>query len=105
MLQGSLEGSLMAGKVFVGPGEVFRERFGEINNINTTNSSGFQLAEFAASKRPYVMQIVLLFVNPMGLEADGANQGIQGSAVASFWFFDAFGSESGYERKTELILK
>jgi len=38
---GELGGVVHGGGNFVGPGEVFRERLGEINNISTTNSDGF----------------------------------------------------------------
>jgi hypothetical protein len=46
-------------------------------------------------KRPYVMQIVLPFVESSGFRSRWASRGTQGSSVV----------ESGYEWKRELILK
>jgi hypothetical protein len=102
---GELGGVVDGGEVFVGPGEVFRERLGEINDIDTTTPTGFDLPCFAALKRPYVMQIVLPFVESSGFRSRWASGGTQRSSVASFLFFDAFVVESGYEWKRELILK
>jgi hypothetical protein len=80
----------------VGPGEVFRETCGDQQHQYNEFRRVLTCRIFAESKRPYVMQIVLPFVESSRFRSRWASQGSQGSPVASSGFFDAFVIESRY---------
>jgi hypothetical protein len=74
----------MAGEILWARVKSFARDLGRSITSRLRPPTGSDLPYFAASKRPYVMQIVLPFVESSGLRSRWASQGTQGSSVASF---------------------